>query len=59
VILPDLNLLLYAYNPHLPQHDPAHGWWEKTMNGEELIGLPLEVWAIVAIRTRARRLRKL
>ena len=20
VILPDLNLLLYAYNPHMPQH---------------------------------------
>jgi uncharacterized protein len=55
VILPDLNLLLYAYNPHLPQHDPAHGWWEKTMNGEELIGLPLEVvFGFIRVATNPR-----
>ena len=26
MILPDLNLLLYAYNPHMPQHDTARRW---------------------------------
>jgi len=30
MILPDLNLLLYAYNPHMPQHDAARRWWEGT-----------------------------
>jgi len=43
MILPDLNLLLYAYNPHVPQHLAARDWWESTLNGEELIGLPPEV----------------
>jgi hypothetical protein len=43
VILPDLNLLLYAYNPHMPQHGAASEWWERTMNGDELIGMPHEV----------------
>jgi hypothetical protein len=37
------NLLLYAYNPHTPQHDAARHGWENAMNGDELIGLPFEV----------------
>jgi toxin-antitoxin system PIN domain toxin len=43
MILPDLNLLLYAYNPHATQHVRARQWWEQTANGHELIGLPHEV----------------
>ncbi len=43
MILPDINLLLYAYNPHVPQHSAAARWWEAAMNGDELIGLPNEV----------------
>ena len=43
MILPDLNLLLYAYNPHAPQHARAKAWWESAINGRELIGLPNEV----------------
>ncbi|MCE7873885.1 PIN domain-containing protein [bacterium CPR1] len=43
MILPDLNLLLYAYNPHVPQHDRARPWWERAMSNEELIGIPNEV----------------
>ncbi len=43
MILPDINLLLYAYNPHVPQHAAASRWWEAAMNGDELIGLPNEV----------------
>lgn len=43
MILPDLNLLLYAYNPHVPQHAAARQWWEKSLNGDELIGLPFDV----------------
>lgn len=41
--LPDLNILLYAYNPHAEQHTKAKHWWEMAMNGGELIGLPHEV----------------
>ncbi len=43
MILPDLNLLLYAYNPHVPQHQRAAEWWSGVMNDDELIGLPNEV----------------
>lgn len=43
MILPDLNLLLYAYNPHVAQHSKARDWWEDRLNGRELIGLPHEV----------------
>jgi len=55
VILPDLNLLLYAYNPHMPQHDAARRWWEGAMNGEELIGMPFEVaFGFIRIATNPR-----
>jgi len=43
MILPDLNLLLYAYNPHAAEHAKAFQWWKATVNGSELIGLPHEV----------------
>lgn len=43
MILPDLNLLLYAYNSHAPQHAKARAWWEDVLNGRELIGLPHEI----------------
>ena len=55
MILPDLNLLLYAYNPHMPQHRAAHSWWEKVMNGDELIGMPLEVaFGFIRVATNPR-----
>lgn len=43
MILPDLNLLLYAYNPHVPQYERARAWWEGAMNSDELIALPHEI----------------
>ncbi len=55
MILPDLNLLLYAYNPHMPQHDAAGRWWKATMNGDELIGMPFEVaFGFVRVATNPR-----
>ena len=43
MILPDLNLLLYAYNPYATMHKVALAWWQDTINGSRLIGLPHEV----------------
>lgn len=43
MILPDVNLLLYAYNPHSAHHDRAFVWWQQATTGEELIGIPHEV----------------
>ena len=40
VIVPDLNLLVYAYNDAAPHHDSARRWWEGLLNGEERVGVP-------------------
>ena len=45
MIIPDLNLLLYAYNNDAPFHSPARSWWEGLVNGTERIGIP---WVIAA-----------
>lgn len=55
MILPDLNLLLYAYNSHAAQHGAARRWWEEAMNGDELIGLPFEVvFGFIRVATHPR-----
>lgn len=55
MILPDLNLLLYAYNPFAPHHVSARAWWQGVVNGEELIALPHEVtFGFVRIATNRR-----
>jgi len=55
MILPDLNLLLYAYNPHILQHSAARDWWETVINGDELIGLPYDVsYGFIRIATNRR-----
>jgi len=40
MIVPDLNLLVYAYNDGAPLHAEARAWWESLMNGERRIGIP-------------------
>jgi predicted nucleic acid-binding protein len=41
VILPDLNVLLYAVDADSARHDSAATWLEETVNkGAEEIGLP-------------------
>ncbi len=40
MIIPDINLLLYAYNEESPFHDAARQWWENTINGSEPVGIP-------------------
>lgn len=55
MILPDLNLLLYAYNARMPQHDAAKRWWEKAINGDELIGMPFEIaFGFIRVATNPR-----
>jgi toxin-antitoxin system PIN domain toxin len=55
MILPDLNVLLYAYNPYVAQHQKAAAWWSDAINGEELIGLPNEIClGFVRIATNSR-----
>ena len=39
MILPDINLLVYAYDPRSRHHAPARHWWEDQLNGSRMIGL--------------------
>ena len=43
MIVPDVNLLVYAYNDGAPQHTAAREWWVALMRGEEPIGIPWSV----------------
>lgn len=40
MIVPDVNLLVYAYDSSSPHHAAAAGWWTTCMSGNEEIGLP-------------------
>jgi len=39
VILPDVNLLIHAYNLESPVHARARAWWEDLLNGSRPVGL--------------------
>lgn len=43
MILPDLNLLVYAYTAQAPLHARARRWWEALLSGDEPVALP---WAV-------------
>ena len=43
MIVPDANLLIYAYNAGAPEHDMARRWWQGCVNGTESVGVPLLV----------------
>jgi len=44
VILPDLNLVIYAHNADAPDHAAARSWWEGLLNGSVPVAIP---WAVV------------
>ena len=55
MIIPDANLLIYAYNSALPEHASAKEWWRKLMGGGETIGLAWVVsLAFLRITTQRR-----
>ena len=39
MILPDVNLLLHAYNSASLVHTEARAWWEEQLNGADSVGL--------------------
>ncbi|MFZ4774400.1 MAG: TA system VapC family ribonuclease toxin [Terrimicrobiaceae bacterium] len=55
MIVPDANLLLYAYDETSPFHAKARKWWERCLSGTEQVGLcPVVVFAFVRIGTHPR-----
>jgi len=43
VILPDLNLVVYAHNRDAPHHAKVRAWWERLLNGADPVAVP---WAV-------------
>jgi Predicted nucleic acid-binding protein, contains PIN domain len=39
MIVPDINLLLYAHVSGFAEHSEARRWWEEVMNGRTQVGL--------------------
>jgi hypothetical protein len=55
VIVPDVNLLLYAHVTTFPEHPAARRWWEALMNGDEPVGVAAPaLFGFVRIATSAR-----
>lgn len=55
MILPDVNVLVYAHNLESKDHSAARGWWESCLAGSEGIGLAwVTVLGFVRIVTNQR-----
>ncbi len=55
MIVPDVNLLLYAYDSDSPFHVKSAAWWQKCLSGGEAVGLPpVVVFGFLRLGTNAR-----
>ena len=58
MIVPDVNLLLYAYDAASPFHSRATSWWQACLTGTEPIGLThVVMFGFVRVSTSARAFR--
>jgi toxin-antitoxin system PIN domain toxin len=44
VIIPDINLLAYAYNSDAPHHEDAKEWWESCLSERQTVGI---TWVVI------------
>ena len=55
MIVPDANLLLYAYDSESPFHLAAARWWATLLSGVEPVGLcPVVVFAFLRLSTHGK-----
>ena len=55
MIIPDINLLLYAYDAGSASHAVASAWWQECLSGEEPVGLaPVVLFGFLRIATNRR-----
>ena len=58
MIIPDVNLLVYAHDATSRRHDAARGWWEALLNGTTRVGLPWNaILGFIRVSTHAGILR--
>ena len=54
MIIPDVNVLIYAYNSGSLHHKAAREWWEETLTLPRPVGLPwVSILGFVRIITRS------
>ena len=59
MIIPDVNVLLYAYDAESPSHEKAAAWWQGCLSGSEPVGLPRVVlFGFVRVATSPRAFRQ-
>lgn len=44
MIIPDINILIHAYNSGSSRHEAARSWWEQTLTLPRTVGLP---WVVI------------
>jgi hypothetical protein len=58
MILPDVNLLVHAYNTQFPQHEKAKAWWEDKLDGPTSVALAwVTILGFIRVTTHPRILR--
>ena len=55
MIIPDINLLVYAHNDQAPHHRKAKAWWEGLLNGRTPVALPwISISGFIRLMTHPR-----
>jgi toxin-antitoxin system PIN domain toxin len=55
MILPDVNILVYAFRQDAPEHATCRPWLENVVNGEAAFGMsPLALSSLIRISTNRR-----
>lgn len=49
MIVPDVNMLLFAHDKTARKHSKARRWWEESLSADEPVGIP---WVVVLAFTR-------
>jgi len=55
MILPDVNVLIYAFRPEVPEHPRCRQWLQDVVDGDARFGIsPLALVAVVRVTTNRR-----
>jgi toxin-antitoxin system PIN domain toxin len=55
MILPDVNVLIYAFRPEVPQHAVCRRWLQRVVDGDARFGISrLSLGAVVRVTTNRR-----
>ena len=58
MIIPDINVLIYAYDSESPFHEQALTWWQDCLSGTEPVGfVPVVLFGFMRVSTSPRAFR--